>query len=289
MESEKSMNILVNSEKLKTLLTNLYMIAGIQTNIYDKNGEDIKLFGNHADFCRIINGTPAGHERCVQCDRAAVNRCAESRKPYRYRCHAGLKEVVIPIFDSGKPVAFLAFGQVVDDTPYREQWNYTLSTLSWYDGDIMELRDCFWRLIQLSEEKMRAYEDVLCALTSYIQLERIICSTELSDEQRLEEYIDKHYMEKLSLKKISDDLHMGTTKLCSLAKKLSGDGSVTKLTSNRRIAEAKILLYNKNLSVAEIAERVGFSDYNYFTKMFKKTVGVTPSQYRKRLCNGELL
>lgn len=288
MDSEKSMNILVNSEKLRKLLTSLYMIAGIQTNIYDEHGEDIKLFGNHADFCRIINSTAAGHERCVQCDRAAVKCCAESRKPYRYRCHAGLKEVIIPIFDSGKPVAFLAFGQVLDDTPYREQWNHTLTTLSWYDGDILELRDCFWRLIQLSDDKMHAYEDILCALTSYIQLERIICSTELSDEQRLEEYIDKHYMEKLSLKKISDDLHMGTTKLCALAKKLSGDGSVTKLTTNRRIAEAKILLYNKRLSVAEIAERVGFSDYNYFTKMFKKTVGVTPSQYRKQLRSGEL-
>lgn len=287
MDSAKGMNVFINSDKLKRLLTSLYLVAGIQTNIYDKNGVDIQLFGNHADFCRVMNASPAGHERCLKCDREGVRRCAETRKPYRYRCHAGLWEVIIPIFDSGEPVAFLSFGQLLDDAPYREQWHTMLSTLSWYDGDILELRDCFWRLQCLSEQRRRAYEDVLLALTSYIQLERIIRSTELSDEQRLEEYIDKHYMEKLSLKKMSEDLHIGTTKLCALAKKISGDGSITKLTSARRVEEAKLLLYDRRLSVAEIAERVGFSDYNYFTKIFKKTVGVTPSQYRKHTANGE--
>lgn len=281
MEASKTTNVLINSDKLKRLLTNLYLVAGIQTNIYDKNGVDIQLFGNHTDFCRVMNASPAGHERCLKCDREGVRRCAETRKPYRYRCHAGLWEVIIPIFDSGEPVAFLSFGQLLDDTSYREQWNHTLSTLAWYDGDMLELRDCFWRLMRMSETRRRAYEDVLFALTSYIQLERIIRTAELSDEQRLKEYIDKHYMEKLSLKKMSEELHMGTTKLCAVAKKLSGDGSITKLTAQRRVDEAKLLISNRSLSVAEIAERVGFSDYNYFTKIFKKTVGVTPSEYRK--------
>lgn len=280
MDASTGKNVLINSDKLKRLLTSLYLIAGIQTNIYDKNAVDIQLFGNHADFCRVMNASPAGHERCLKCDREGVRRCAETRKPYRYRCHAGLWEVIIPIFDSGEPVAFLAFGQLLDDAPYREQWNTTLASLSWYDGDMLELRDCFWRLIRMSESKRRAYEDVLYALTSYIQLERIIRSAELSDEQRLLDYIDKHYMEKLSLKKISGELHMGTTKLCAVAKKISGDGSVTKLTAQRRVDKAKLLLANRSLSVAEIAERVGFSDYNYFTKIFKKTVGVTPSEFR---------
>lgn len=281
MDSPKSMNVFFNSDKLKRLLTNLYLIAGIQTNIYDKNAVDIQLFGNHTDFCRLMNASPAGHERCLKCDREGVRRCAETRKPYRYRCHAGLWEVIIPIFDSGEPVAYLSFGQLLGDAPYREQWNTSLATLSWYDGDMLELCDSFWQLPRMSDTKRRAYEDVLCALTSYIQLERIIRSAELSDEQRLLDYIDKHYMEKLSLKKISDELHMGTTKLCAVAKKISGgDGSVTKLTAQRRVDEAKLLLANRSLSVAEIAERVGFSDYNYFTKIFKKTVGVTPSEYR---------
>ena len=96
-----------------------------------------------------------------------------------------------------------------------------------------------------------------------------------------EMYIDEHYMEKLSLKNISEALGIGTTKLCSLAKKLSPDGSITKLISIRRVEAAKTLLLKENLSIAEIAEKVGFSDYNYFTKIFKKIMDCTPSEYRK--------
>lgn len=94
-------------------------------------------------------------------------------------------------------------------------------------------------------------------------------------------YIDRHYMEKLSLRKISADLNIGMTKLCALAKKISGEGSVTKLISKRRIEAAKVLLIKGDLSISAIAERVGFTDYNYFTKIFKSIEGETPSAYRK--------
>lgn len=76
---------------------------------------------------------------------------------------------------------------------------------------------------------------------------------------------------------------MGTTKLCALAKKLTGEGSVTKMISARRIAEAKALLANENLSITQIAEQVGFSDYSYFTNVFRKTTSLTPTAYRKSL------
>ena len=114
----------------------------------------------------------------------------------------------------------------------------------------------------------------------------MIRTAQPSDEQRLEEYIDTHYMEKLSLARMAAELNMGTTKLCALAKRLTGEGSITAMTARRRIAEAKTLLLDRDLSVAQIAERVGFSDYNYFTKTFKKLVGVTPSQYKKMRRHG---
>lgn len=275
------MNILFDSEKLNQLLSSLYMFTGIQTSIYDKTGRDTNIFGRHSDFCRMINQCPEGHRRCEHCDALAVKTSTELRSHYSYRCHAGLCETIIPIFSNGEPMAFLSFGQLLDDAPYRTQWENTLSTLSWYPGDILELRECFFRLERLSRDKQRAYENILEAIALYIPLEGIIMTTELSDQQRLEMYINEHYTEKLSLERISRDLNMGSTKLCSLAKKLTGEGSITKMVASRRIAEAKTLLVNENLTITQIAERVGFSDYNYFTNVFRKTVGLTPTAYRK--------
>lgn len=283
------MNILINSEQIKKLLTNLYMFTGILTNIYDKHGNDIQLFGNHSDFCRIINHDPEGHRRCVQSDCRAVSSCGISRKPYCYRCHAGLNEVIIPLFDSGECIAFLAFGQLLDTRPYSEQWEYTLSTLGWYKGDIWALHDAFLRLSRLPQEKINAYTEIMEVLASYIQLEQIIYSAEITDRQRLEKYIDEHYMEKQTLKKISTELGIGTTKLCALAKSLPGGNSITALISIRRVEAAKFLLIKSSSTVTEIAGRVGFSDYNYFTKTFKRFAGVTPSEYRRLYGDSRIL
>lgn len=53
--------------------------------------------------------------------------------------------------------------------------------------------------------------------------------------------------------------------------------------ASKRIQKAKELLADERLSIEEIAEQVGYSDYFYFTKVFKKNTGISPSKYRKSL------
>ena len=90
------------------------------------------------------------------------------------------------------------------------------------------------------------------------------------------------FMEPLSLPQIAADLHMGTTKLCALAKKLSGGSTVTQLIAQRRVSAAKKLLISGDLPISVIAEEVGFSDYNYFTRIFKSVTGMSPRDFRKK-------
>lgn len=275
------MNVLFNTEKLMRLIANLQTFTGIRTNTFDTSGRDIQLSGGHSDFCRLINSSPEGHALCESCDAKAVEKCLTTRCAYSYRCHAGLCETLLPVYESGVPIAYLVFGQLLDDSPIRQQWDNTEKRLGWYQGDMLELKDAFLRLKRLSLREMAAYSEILEALAQYIQQEGIICSAEYTDLQKLEMYLDMHYMENLSLKKISSDLRMGTTKLCALSKKLSGGETLTKLIAQRRVNAAKSLLLKSDEPVSTVAERVGFSDYNYFTKIFKALAGITPSAYRK--------
>lgn len=276
------MNILFNNDRLLRLITNLHTLTGIWANIFDINGKDIQIIGSDNPFCRLINADPEGHARCEACDAAAVKRCAALRGIMPYRCHAGICEVVLPISESGIPIAYLVFGQILDDFPIDQQWENTRSTLDWYKGDMEQLHRSFLSINQYTKAEIEAYAELLEALTSYIQLEGIIRSAEYTDVQRLEMYLDQHYMEPLSLKKISSELHMGTTKLCTLAKKLSGGSTLTHIIAERRINAAKSLLIRGDAPVSAVAEEVGFSDYNYFTKIFKSITGLTPSAYRKK-------
>ena len=111
----------------------------------------------------------------------------------------------------------------------------------------------------------------------------MILTTEQTDAQKLELFLDQHYMDKLSLASISKQLHIGRTKLCALAKELSGGQTLSHLIAQRRIEAAKRLLFQSGLPISAVAEQVGISDYNYFTKVFRAVTGMTPSAFRKTL------
>lgn len=276
-------NVLFNNTRLIRLITNLHTLTGIWANIFDASGRDIQIRSSHSDFCRAIKQAPGGSERCVQCDADAVKRCRSTGSSglYSYRCHAGLCEFLLPIYEKGEPIAYLVFGQLLDSSSVLDQWDNSLPLLSWYGDDPQQLRESFFRLKQCSQQEIDAFAEVVEALASYILLEGIIRSTEHSDAQRLETYLDTHYMEALSLSRLSEDLHMGTTKLCALAKTVSGGQTITRMIAQRRIDAAKELLISGSQPISVIAEKVGFSDYNYFTRIFKSLSGMSPRDFRK--------
>ena len=276
------MNILFNNEELLHLINNLYTLTGIRANIYDFNGRDICLTDDHIPFCGLINANPDGHARCLACDAQAVKHCTGKDSIYFYRCHAGLCEAIIPIYSDGMPVAYLAFGQHLDSTPLLLQWERTRDTLDWYPGGAEALKEEFFALHQYTPEQISACAEILKALASYIHLSGMIQTSEYTDLQRLELYLDQHYMEKLSLSTISAALNISRTKLCTLAKKLSGGKTLSHMIAARRVAAAKQLLTKSDTPISVVAESVGITDYNYFTKIFRSVTGVTPSTFRKQ-------
>ena len=276
------MNILFDEEQLRKLIANLRILTGLPANILDPEGRDINLFRGHPPFCRIINDLPEGHERCVACDRCKIQHYSSEKGFQFYRCHAGICEALMPLYDKQHPLAYLIFGCFLDDTPMEEQWERTRPLVEWYPGGADRLRGPFFQFRQYTAPQLSAYAKTLEALAAYIQLKGMILATEQTDLQKLEQYLDQHYMEKLSLESISDALHIGRTKLCRLAKELSGGHTLSYLIAQRRMEAAKGLLVQSNLPVYAVAETVGISDYNYFSRVFRSLTGMTPRDFRKK-------
>ncbi len=275
------MNILFDEERLRKLIANLNILTGLPANILDPEGRDINLFRGHPPFCRMLNDLPEGHERCVACDRCKVRHYTAEKGFQFYRCHAGICEAVMPLFDKSRPLAYLVFGCYLDDTPMEEQWKKSRALLDWYPGGADLLRPAFFQFRQYGAREIQAYAETLEALSSYIQLKGMILTAEQTDLQKLGLYLDQHYMEKLSLESISQELHIGRTKLCALAKELSGGRTLSYLIAQRRIGAAKRLLVQSSLPISAVGETVGISDYNYFSKVFRSATGMTPSAFRK--------
>ena len=275
------MNILFDEEQLRKLIANLQILTGVPANILNIDGRDIYLFGGHPPFCGAINHDPEGHQRCINCDAWKVNTYNADGGFQFYRCHLGICEAVMPLYDKKNPLAWLVLGCYLDDTPIEEQWAHTRSLLGWWPDGPDALRDAFFQFRQYTQEEVQAYTETLKALSAYIQLKGMILTAEQTDLQKLELYLNQHYMEKLSLESISQQLHIGRTKLCALAKELSGGRTLSYLIAQRRIGAAKRLLLQSSLPISAVGEQVGISDYNYFSKVFRSATGMTPSAYRK--------
>ena len=96
-----------------------------------------------------------------------------------------------------------------------------------------------------------------------------------------QELIELHFMEKRTPKEYAALMNITPNHLNTLVKKKSGK-SAGELIRQRVILEAKRLLAHTQLSVAETAYQLGFSDNSYFGRFFKKYTGATPESFRRK-------
>jgi len=93
-------------------------------------------------------------------------------------------------------------------------------------------------------------------------------------------YLQEHLTEEISLSVLADEFHLSAQYISQLFKSEIGVNFLAYLT-NIRMEKAKQLLLSTSLSIAEVSEQSGYGDYRVFTKAFKKSEGITPSQYRR--------
>ncbi len=99
---------------------------------------------------------------------------------------------------------------------------------------------------------------------------------------RAKAYIDENFSQDLFLDDVSRYVNISPYYFSKLFKEEAGENFIEYLT-RVRVRYAKELLKNPNLSIKEICVMSGYSDPSYFSRIFRKQEGVTPSEYRERL------
>ena len=97
---------------------------------------------------------------------------------------------------------------------------------------------------------------------------------------RLKRYIDEHYMDKLTLQQIAEDIHANGSYLSRLYKMKTGQNLFDAI-NKRRLEKAKEYI-RRGKKIYEIASRVGFDDVSYFSRVFRKYEGCSPREYEKK-------
>lgn len=172
-----------------------------------------------------------------------------------------------------------------------QHFNYNKYNLSSYEK---ELQFCLHALINELRSKEDYYEAVcqnLYEILIYYIFRKtktelsIASSKKITKECRfIEEYIDEHYTEDITLQTLSDLTFMNKYYLVHAFKKYKGTSPINYLI-DKRIEESQHLLANTNYPVSKISDQIGFSSQSYFSQVFRKRTGLTPNQYRKSIEN----
>ncbi len=101
----------------------------------------------------------------------------------------------------------------------------------------------------------------------------------LSVIDRINEYVHEHYHENISRNEIAEVFFLTPEYLAKLYKKKTGI-NIKNYINGYRIKMAKDMLKSEVLSISDIAEKVGFDNFSYFSTIFKKTTGMTPKDFR---------
>ena len=99
-------------------------------------------------------------------------------------------------------------------------------------------------------------------------------------EKEVKQYVRNHMADDLNVTRIAEIMHFNPQYLARTFKAETGQGILEYITTER-IEAAKKFLVETNIPIKEIASLVGYQDYAYFTRVFKKETGVSPKQYRK--------
>lgn len=97
--------------------------------------------------------------------------------------------------------------------------------------------------------------------------------------QQVSSFIQEHLSEKLTLEQVAGQVHLSKSYLCRILKDELGC-TFTEYTNRLRVERSKLYLHRSEMSLSEIACAVGFDDQSYFSRIFKRQVGVPPGKYR---------
>ena len=116
--------------------------------------------------------------------------------------------------------------------------------------------------------------------------EQRVSDTTESDKQEeraitgITRYLREHLAEEISLSVLAERFYLNPQYISQLFKNEIGVNFLAYLTGIR-MEKAKELLLSTSLSITDVAQQSGYGDYRVFTKVFKKSEGITPSQYRR--------
>lgn len=273
------MNVEFNLDKIRRLFIDFYTLSGLRLALY--NADYQLLFDYPAEnrpICSLIQHTPSGKALCRLSEHRGMEQAEHSKEGYSlYCCHAGLIDVCFTVKYEHETVAYFFFGSLISDQSVSrgailENCAPLISEIAVWEEAIMHMPYTPISYIHSAIHVMRAcINNILYENMIKIQGDVIW--------EKIDNYVNDNISRKFSLTDMSRDIFVSTSTISHRTKSATGQ-SIGNYILRRKMDRASDYLRHTDYKINQVADMIGIGDYNYFSRLFKKTFGISPTQFR---------
>lgn len=275
------MSLTFSKDELYNLMYNFHTLTGIRIVLFDDNFKEIFAYPEDCvPFCARMREIPEFYDMCCKSDKHSFDICQKTHSFHMYKCHAGLIECTAPIIDNSSIIGYIMFGQV-SDAKDKSTIKYDLAQVcknyNCSDNMLKEID----KIRSKRTKQLTAASKILEACVSFILSSEMVKPSRIQLFNLIDEHISSHLNEDLSVESLCHTFNLSRTKLYSTMKPYL-TGGIASYIKQKRFLKAKELLKTTDMSVFDISVAVGFSDYNYFLRSFKKYYGTPTKSIRDK-------
>jgi YesN/AraC family two-component response regulator len=273
----KTLDIILHDE-IQNIFDNFAASFGITILFYSLDGKILRRKRGRVNskFCELIQDRVFDKNKCFSMDESKCRECAEQKKVMNYLCHAGIEEAVAPIFVEAQLVGYAMIGQ------FRSNKNLPAKVLKTAQekGCKKELLEYFEELPYYNKIKIKNILALFSMLVDYIITKEIISVKGERLINKTLAYIEQHIDRPISLDEVAKNVGRSRSSISHSFKKILGK-SFSKVLIEAKLNKAEEYFKKApNLSIGEVAFKLGYKDPLYFSRLYKKNKGISPSEHR---------
>lgn len=268
------------SQKVSEIFDLYTELHDIRVTIFSPDGSLIypdAVNRPNCDHCRLLREDLGFDAKCRELDHKMMKVSLENRDMTTYTCHAGMREVTAPIMVNDELAGYVMLGQFRSESapaisPYSSDWKKEKGSDA--------LQQAYEQTAIFPEAKIETLLSMFRHLLEFIIGSQMIQHKDYDLIAPIIEMIQQHPEEELQLEEASKKIGRSPSTVSRVFKKVTGR-SFKQYQVNHRLERAAGLLKSRpNSPVTEIAATVGYPDALYFSRVFRKQFGCSPSEYR---------
>lgn len=272
---------IILSDKVQTLLDDFAALLDVRVTFFSVDGTKVRRGKEmpNCRFCEIVQCELDALHRCQAMDWDKQQEATMLHQTISYRCHAGLREALAPVYVHEQLVGFLMIGQFRTDNKFPAEVEQMTD-----DASVRRrLKHAFEELPLFPPDKLAGVLGVFKTLIDYIAVRELAVLRGDVLRGEIDRYIDRHLSENIMLPEMAKRLGRSVSTISQFLRRNYNTG-FKELLNEKRLARAESYWKsNPDATVAEAAAVAGFADQFYFSRVFSKRRGIPPGKFRDRI------